>query len=110
METNAILLPNQLALPDEINRQYDKLCKLIDTSVDGKLESKAVAEYYGASRQWLLDAVGSGGVPFAFGDVTGSKGRRTFQFGILPLYCFETQGILTRIMLWNKSMAEKAMQ
>lgn len=77
--------------PDIVKEQREKLYDLCQNHhKDGLLTPRQVAEFLGKDYQWMLNAIYSGAVPFAFG-TNKSTGRGNCCIPVLPFWEYMTQ-------------------
>ena len=80
-------------IPQIITDRYAALCDLVQNhSIDGRVKVIDLARYYGCDQNYLADVINTGHAPFAF--CPGDKKRAVSYIGVLPLFMFETQGVL----------------
>ena len=93
----------KLQVPEIIVSRYTELCDLLTTkAVDGAhVSARDLADYLRVDIAYLRSIIHTGKLPYGF---SPESGRAVSYIGVLPMFMYETQGVLMTMM--NKEREE----
>ncbi len=86
-----------LQVPEIVVSRYTELCELLtDKSIDGaRVAARDLANYLRVDVTYLRSIIHTGKLPYGF---SPESGRAVSYIGVLPMFMYETQGVLTTMM------------
>ena len=86
----------KLEVPEIVLRRYTELCELLSTkAIDGAhISARDLADYLRVDKTYLRNVIHTGKLPYGF---SPESGRAVSYIGVLPMFMYETQGVLAPI-------------